>query len=99
MQVKRDVNGLVQELGYLEDASVRAAAAKALGEIGDVRTVDPLIAALNDQDAYVITIAARSLAKLGDVRAVEPLIVASKDRDGAKLAGKSRKLLCTVRVW
>ena len=36
-----------------EDPGVRAEAAKALGNIGDPRAVDPLILALNDSDSGV----------------------------------------------
>ena len=52
--------------------SVRRHAAKALGEIGDVRAVEPLIKALGEGNSS----AAGALGKIGDVRAVEPLIKA-----------------------
>lgn len=68
-----DVNGLIEALDYQDDDNVRLAAASALGRIGDSRAVDPLIAALDDQQR-VKEVAALSLGKLGDSRAVEPLI-------------------------
>jgi len=61
------------------DANVRANAVWALGDIGDVRAVEPLIAALRDAD--VRWCAARALGELGDNRAVEPLIPLLGDAD------------------
>ncbi len=66
-----------------KDSSVgmaeRQAAAQALGQVGDGRAVEPLIAALNDLDLNLRSDAAEALGKLGDKRAVEPLAVALKD--------------------
>ena len=58
---------------------MRDAAAEALGEIGDARAVEPLIAALKDGDWDVRQFAAKALGKIGDARAVEPLIATLKD--------------------
>ena len=79
-------------IGALNDASweVRGGAAEALGEIGDPRAVEPLIAALAqpsrssphapDGDAAgeirVLKAAAEALGKLGHPGAVEPLMTA-----------------------
>jgi HEAT repeat protein len=46
-----------------EDADVRRAAAQALGKIGDVRAVEPLITALENE--YVRDAAKEALRKLG----------------------------------
>ena len=48
--------------------------AKALGDIGDERAVEPLIKALGHEDEDVRKSAAEALGKIGDARAVEPLI-------------------------
>lgn len=64
-----------------EDSVVRFYAAEALGEIGDESAVEPLIAALLDEDEHVRWRAAGSLGLLGDERAVEPLIAALQDED------------------
>jgi HEAT repeat protein len=56
-------------------------AAEALGEIGDVSAVIPLIEALRDPYVDVQWIAAQSLGKIGDPRAVEPLIAALKSEE------------------
>ena len=59
----------------LKDLNVRSGAAKALGEIKDVRAIDPLIAVLGDEDNAV-----EALGKIG-APAVEPLIAALRDED------------------
>jgi len=64
-----------------ENIRVRNAAAKALGNIGDPRAVDSLIAALSDKAAFVRCAAAEALGKLGNQRAVDSLIEATKDED------------------
>ena len=61
------------------DWSVRMDAAKSLGELGDVRAVEPLIECLEDEDEDVRSIAAEALGKIGDAKAIEPLIKALND--------------------
>jgi HEAT repeat protein len=46
LAAKRDVQGLIQALGYKKDADIRKAAAKALSELQDIQAVMPLVAAL-----------------------------------------------------
>ena len=41
MTANRDVEGLIKALGYQKEAKIRWAAAKALGELKDVRAVEP----------------------------------------------------------
>lgn len=53
--------------------------ASALGDLGDVRAVEALIAALKDGGWDLRQAAAEALGKLGDLRAVEPLRVAEED--------------------
>jgi HEAT repeat protein len=57
-------------------SNVRASAARALAEIGDIRAVEPLIANLED-----VGTAAYALGQLGDPRAVEPLINTLGNKD------------------
>jgi HEAT repeat protein len=68
-------------IAALQDSrwEVRFAAARALGRIGDPRAVEPLIAALKEEDGR--SSAARAPGEIGDARAVEPLIFALKDED------------------
>ncbi len=56
-------------------------AAGALGQIGDKRAVEPLIAALENED--IRSYAAKALGQIGDNRAVEPLIATLKSEDKA----------------
>ena len=58
---------------------VRTVAAYALGEIGDIRAVEPLIEALEEKDLDLYSTVTIALADIGDERAVEPLIEALKD--------------------
>ena len=59
---------------------LRRRAASALGEIGNEKAVDPLIAALHDTDSYVRGRATSALCKIGE-KAVGPLIAALHDED------------------
>lgn len=60
---------------------VRREAAEALGQIGEGRAVEPLIAALKDPHKYVRRKVAEVLGQIGDARASEPLFAALKDTD------------------
>lgn len=62
----------------LHDEDLRVEAAKALSNMGE-KAVEPLIAALKDEDACVRFLAAGALGDIGDERAVEPLIAALSD--------------------
>ncbi len=55
------------------DKEVRAAAAKALGDLKDPRAIEPLIAALRDGDKEVRAAAAKALGNLQDPQAIAPL--------------------------
>jgi HEAT repeat protein len=74
LQAKHDVQGLIKALNYQKDQSIRAAAAQALGELGDARAISPLILTLQDQYPQVRLSAADALSKFSDPRVVEPLI-------------------------
>jgi HEAT repeat protein len=67
---------LCEPLGDADDYVRRPSrdAARALGEIGDARAVEPLIKALGDEDEDVCMNAAEALGEIGDTRAVGPLI-------------------------
>lgn len=75
---KRAVEPLITAFRKIvQDQRVREAAAKALGEFGS-SVVEPLIAALKDENRVVRKLAAEVLGHIGDERAVEPLIAALK---------------------
>ena len=76
----RDVLGLIAALQDKNDDR-RDSAVQALGEIGDVRTVEPLIERLKDKNKNVRIHAADALGQLEDTRAVDPLIAALQDQE------------------
>jgi len=85
---------LIEALKDKHSYTIRRAVAGVLGQVGDIRAVDALIAALKDSDEYTRMASAASLGEIGDVRAVDPLIKALKDQDmnvrwfAAKALGK-----------
>jgi HEAT repeat protein len=77
----RDPRTLNVLVPLLEDESVAASAAFALGSFGDVRAVEPLIAALDSDDVTLRRFATHGLGDLGDSRAVAPLMKLLDDTD------------------
>src|SRR6185503_1893875 len=63
-----------------------------LAEAGDLRAVEPVIAALKDQEGDVRASAANALGQLGDKRAVEPLILMLNDEVSFVRAAAARVL-------
>jgi HEAT repeat protein len=82
----QDVSSLADD-----DPNVRQAAARALGELGDVRAVGPLIAALKDEDSRTHKAAAKALGEIGDP-AIERLIAALEDKDPPTREAAARAL-------
>jgi len=72
---ERAIDPLIAALQYDSDAKVRRNAARALGLIGGVRAINPLINAFGDNDDRVRWDAAVALEKIGPV-AIESLVVA-----------------------
>jgi HEAT repeat protein len=79
----RATPALIDQLGKDKERYSRAAAAEALGVLGDPRAVEPLITALHDPEDYVRSHAAVALGKLGDKRALAPLLSTMAIRDNA----------------
>jgi HEAT repeat protein len=77
------VKPLVTVLLEDDSHSMRAAAARALGEIGDERALGPLIACLNNSGVpeVVRMAAAEALGAIGDSSALRPLRTALLDHD------------------
>ena len=77
------------------------AAASALGNIGDKRALDPLIATLEDEYWNVKQAAATALGNLGDKRAIRALIIAlGEDEYGfARLAASSALSKLGEKKW
>ena len=74
------VERLIQALKD-KDEYVRLGAAGALGELGDLRAVEPLNEALKDKYSNVREIAACALKKIGNRVKVEPLIRVQKNNE------------------
>ena len=77
-----------------DGATERKDAAAALGQLGNVRAVEPLITALRDSSAIVRLAATQALGQLGNVRAVEPLIAVLDDSDRQVQQGAVEALQC-----
>lgn len=71
----------------------RAAAVTALGDLGDLHAVDPLIAALNEDNFAITQNSVHALAALKDKRAIEPL-----QRTRARWSGGQRQNAQSVIV-
>lgn len=56
-------------------------AARALGEMGDARALEPLLGVLEDPARFGRKRIAEALGKLGDTRALEPLVTLLRDSD------------------
>lgn len=90
MKRGKDVEGLIEALKHL---MVQADAAEALGKIGDVKAVEPLIQALSFETSSTRASAAEALGKIGDARAKKPLEQALSDENPyvQKTASKALK--------
>lgn len=64
-----------------EDASVRAAAARALGKCKDLSMTATLVSMLRHYEAGIRLASAQGLGDLNDARAVSALIAALRDQD------------------
>lgn len=71
----------IERLHNARDGRIRRVAVELLGQIGDRRAVEPLIAALRDENGDVRRTAAWYLGNMEDQRAVGPLIVMLRDED------------------
>jgi len=81
LKEERNINKLINALLYKKLDVVIKDAAEALGEIGDPRAVEPLIATMKDINIDWRHKAVEALGKIGDIRAVEPLIAAMNDKN------------------
>lgn len=73
LRAEGDVPGLVKALRH-KHGTLRAAAARALGELQDSRALVPLLGVLASPNADDVYAAAKALRDLGDPAAVPPLI-------------------------
>jgi len=106
LQDKGDVPGLVDALGFKDDAQTRASAATALAQIGAAEVVVPLLKAHGDPDATVRAAAKTALPHLlhtlGPAEVVVPLLKAQSNPDATvRAAAQSAlpELLCQFTTW
>lgn len=76
LKEKRDIDGLIRVFLNHKDAAVRKEAADALGSLGDVKAVDPLITAVSGSDDALKGSAILALDKIGDTKAINPVFKA-----------------------
>jgi HEAT repeat protein len=89
------INALVAMLQY-EDDTARVAA-DILGQIGDDRAVEPLVARVRQGDREVRAAAMDALKRIGDARAIMPLIAVLRDQDqGESIRDGAAKALATI---
>lgn len=106
MQDQRDVPGLVDALGFKDDAQTRASAATALAQTGAAEVLVPLLKAHGDLDATVRAAAKTSLPHLlhtlGPAEVVVPLLKAQSNPDATvRAAAQSAlpELLFQFTIW
>lgn len=85
-QITRYINDLRDT-----DQAVRANGARMLGQLGDTRALEQLVAALGDTDYRVRLHAAEALGKLNDKRAMPALEQAKNDKDDVKAVEEAAK--------
>lgn len=76
------IDPLIASLRGEKHWEVRLALVRILSRMQDIRTVEPLIDALEDPDKEVREAAIKGLAELGDRRAIGPLVLALIDEHG-----------------
>jgi HEAT repeat protein len=86
-------------IAALNDRSpaVRQRAAESLGELEEVRAVEPLIRTLKDSDADVRIHVALALGMIGDMSATAPLTYALKDEEDETVKGALETALDMVK--
>jgi HEAT repeat protein len=92
---KHAVQPLVNEVNG-PDRAMRGTAALILGKIGGAEVLQPLIGALEDEDASAG--AAAGLGELGDREAVDELIDALRDEDAVRAAAEALGKIGDVRA-
>src|SRR5664279_3244858 len=98
LEAKGDVQGLIKALLY-KDASVRMAAAEALTPLKHPSAVDPLAAALKDDNPGVRKACVAALAARGGLRVVNPLVGALQDLSLIHISEPTRRTPISYAVF
>ncbi len=80
LKARGKARAVARALRYRHDSTVRRAAARALGDLGDRAAAPALIGSLADEDSSVRAEAARALGRLGDPAALQPLCRSLQDQ-------------------
>ncbi|MDP6380223.1 MAG: HEAT repeat domain-containing protein, partial [Phycisphaerae bacterium] len=93
-EVRLTLSDIIQKISRTKGGVflMRAAAAKALGNIGDARAMEPLIGSLKDNRFEVRREAAEALGKIKNTRAIEALIASLEDTQSSVQANSAQAL-------
>ena len=84
LKKKGDIDGLIKALSYKKDCHIRMAAAEALSEVGDSKTVK----------RYCGSIFREYPGQIGDINAVKPLFTAAlRDKNADVRKGAAKVLM------
>lgn len=81
LEEKGDIQGLIKALDNQKDPAIREAAVLTIGRIGNKENIEPIYAALKDEDIKVRNAAVEVLNRTGDHQAVDPLIQMIREQD------------------
>jgi S1-C subfamily serine protease len=92
-----DADRVIIKRGEL--GGIKLAAIDALGQIGDVRAVPPLLKSLESEDKWVRRAAAKALEKMNDKRVIEPLMshLLERNEPDAEVRLSSARALARMR--
>jgi len=88
----RDIEGLINALGLKDENIVRVKATEALGEMKEIRAIEPIIGELNS--IFLRKVAIKALVNIGG-SSVEPLIAALR-HDDKEIAKRAAEVLGSI---
>lgn len=95
LKSRRDLDGLVKALHYQDSPQVRQQAARALGEMGDRKALNPLLSVLQNskEQQSVRWNAATAIGQLKDAGGLKPLLVIAQNKQDVILQSKAIKAI------
>ena len=93
-----DADRVIFKRGEL--GAIKLSAIDALGEIGDVRAVEPLLKALESEDRWIRRAVAKALEEMNDKRIVQPLMhhLLEKNEPDAEVRRSAARALARMRL-